>query len=323
MPVFAKSRKTALHREGKRGEACLRSRNLPLCLALGSGAANGQSHMPPDIAEKIAALGRVIDPAATAALYAPLHGKEPYAGVKLTRDVAYGPAERQKLDVFQAETAGSAPPVLIFVHGGGFTGGNKSTLDNIPLWAARNGLVGVNMTYPLAPQAVWPSAAENVGVVVRWVQDNIASHGGDPAKIFLFGHSAGATHAASYAACPQLHGPKGIGLCGVILMSGIYDLTTFPLAPNHKSYFGEDAARYAERSTLAGLLKRPAPLMIVSAELDPPPFVEQYKQLTGGLASNARTITLAGHSHISEGYAIGTADTVLTGQILDFIKSGK
>ena len=55
-------------------------------------------------------------------------------------------------------------PVLVFVHGGGFTGGNKSTpgspfYDNVPLWAARNGLVGVNITYRLAPQHPWPAGA--------------------------------------------------------------------------------------------------------------------------------------------------------------------
>ncbi len=287
-----------------------------------------QSDMPSDFAEKIAQLGRVIDPPATAALYAPLHGREPHAGIRLSRDIAYGPAGRQKLDVFQAEGATEQGPVLIFVHGGGFTGGNKSNpgspfYDNIPLWAARNGLVGVNMTYPLAPQAAWPSAAENVASVVRWVHGHIASHGGDPARIFLFGHSAGATHAASYVAHPQFHDAGGLGLSGVILMSGIYDLTTFPPAPNSQAYFGEDTARYAERSTLAGLLKCPAPLMIVAAELDPPPFVAQYEQLAGGLGPAARAIRLAKHSHLSEGYAIGTADTTLSDQILDFIRSAQ
>ena len=83
--------------------------------------------MLPDIAEKIAAIGRVIDPAKTGAIYAPLHDKEPYADVEVTRDIKYGPADRNLLDVFVAKGSSAPRPALMFVHGGGFTGGNKST----------------------------------------------------------------------------------------------------------------------------------------------------------------------------------------------------
>ncbi len=289
--------------------------------------------MSPDLAAKIAArisaIGRVIDPSATSAIYAPLHDKEPYAGIGLSRDIAYGPDERQRLDVFRAEGA-VARPVLIFVHGGGFTGGNKHTpgspfYDNIPLWAARNGLVGVNMTYPLAPEAGWPAASENVARVVRWVRGNIAAYGGDPARVFLFGHSAGAVHAATYAAFPEIHGSDGGGLAGLILMSGIYDLTTFPLAPNYQAYVGNDASLYAERSAVPGLVRRPAPMMIVAAELDPPPFLQQFDRLATALHGSPgallRTLLLQQHSHLSAAYCIGSGDTRLTDPLLDFIRT--
>lgn len=290
------------------------------------------TRMSPELAEKIAAIGRVIDPTATAALYAPLHDMEPYGGVKVTRDIAYGPAERQTLDIFQAKGATGARPVLIFVHGGGFTGGNKSTpgspfYDNVPLWAARNGLVGVNMTYPLAPEAAWPTASENIARAVQWVHDHIAVDGGDASQIFLFGHSAGATHAATYAAFPGIHGPAGPRLAGLILMSGIYDLTIFPPAPNYTAYVGDDAALYAERSALPGLLRSSLPMMIVAAELDPPPFIAQFGRLKAALAETAnrqvRTLLVPRHSHLSIGYSIGTADTRLTGSTLDFIGSAR
>ena len=96
------------------------------------------------------------------ALYAPLQEKEPYQGVKVERDVKYGAADRNLLDVFLRDTASPARPVLIYVHGGGFVAGNKRTPgspfnDNIMLWAVKNGFVGVNMTYRLAPQSPWPA----------------------------------------------------------------------------------------------------------------------------------------------------------------------
>ena len=72
-----------------------------------------QSPMPADIAAKLLEIGRVIDPPKTIELYAPLHQKEPYSGVKIERDVKYGPAERNLLDVFMPETNAAARPVLI------------------------------------------------------------------------------------------------------------------------------------------------------------------------------------------------------------------
>jgi triacylglycerol lipase len=285
--------------------------------------------MTPDIADKLAAIGRVIDPAKTGAIYAPLHDAEPYAGVAVTRDISYGPAQRNLLDVFVADAADGPRPVLMFVHGGGFTGGNKATpgspfYDNVPLWAARNGLVGVNMTYRLAPQHPWPAGPEDVGAALRWVIDNISQYGGDPARIVLFGHSAGATHAGSYAAMPQFYGPNGLGLAGLILTSGIYDLTDFPVNDGYRSYIGNDASQYAARSPIGGLRKLTVPAMVVYAELDPPPFVTQFERLVTSMADapggRPITVTLQQHSHLSLGYAIGTDDTALTGPILDFVK---
>src|SRR5262245_23361905 len=80
-----------------------------------------QAQMPPDIAEKVAALGRVVDPENTAKIYAPLQEKEPYAGIKVVRDVAYGTHPRHVVDIFTPESGASGRPVLMFVHGGGYT----------------------------------------------------------------------------------------------------------------------------------------------------------------------------------------------------------
>jgi triacylglycerol lipase len=302
-----------------------------LCIAQRSRPITG-FEMLPDIAEKVAAIGRVIDPAKTAPIYAALHGKEPYAGVTVAHDITYGSADRNLLDLFVADGATGSRPVLVFVHGGGFTGGNKSTpgspfYDNVPLWAARNGLVGVNMTYRLAPQHPWPAGPEDVGAALRWVADNISKYGGDPSKIVLFGHSAGATHAGTYAAMPQFHGPKGLGIAGLILTSGIYDITTFPVNDGYRSYIGNDTSLYAERSPIAGLSKLSVPSLVVYAELDPPPFIPQFEKLVAAMADapggKPTTLMLSQHSHLSLGYAIGTDDTALTGPILDFVKGLK
>jgi triacylglycerol lipase len=285
--------------------------------------------MPQDIARGLAAIGRVIDPPATTALYAPLHGPTPGPGVRVERDVQYGPADRNRLDIFAVDPAGAtAKPVLMFVHGGGFVGGDKQVPDtpfhdNIGTWAARHGIVGVTMTYRLAPQAPWPAGPEDVAAAVRRVRENISAHGGDPARLYLMGHSAGATHVATYVGQPKFHGPDGPGLAGLILSSGIYDLTTFALTdPRYRAYFGEDESLYAARSALPGLVQGAVPLMVIHAELDPPPFVQQAETIRDALtrAGKApRFLRLAGHNHLSGTCSIGTADASLSGPILDFV----
>jgi triacylglycerol lipase len=291
------------------------------------------SPMPAEIASKLQELGQVIEPPKTAPLYAPLQEKEPYQGVKTERDIKYGAADRNLLDVFMPETASSTRPVLIFVHGGGFTAGNKRGpngspfYDNIMLWAVKNGFVGVNMTYRLAPQSPWPAAAEDLSAAVRWVTDNIASRGGEPARIYLMGHSAGAIHVATYLSHPEFWGPKGTGLAGAIIVSALYDMAGEPPSDATKAYFGTDLAAYQERSSFNGLLKSKTPFMITGAELDPPPFTAQLNLLKDSLCNSehgcVRSFMLPQHSHMSEVYSINTADTRLTDQILDFVKTGK
>ena len=292
-----------------------------------------ESPMPPDIAKKLAELGRVVDPAATAKLYAPLQQTEPYFGVRVERDLKYGPAERNLLDVFMPQATTSGRPVLIFVHGGAFVSGNKRRTpdspfyDNVMLWAVKNGFIGVNMTYRLAPQFPWPAGAEDIASAVQWVSKEIGERGGDPSRIYLMGHSAGAIHVASYVSHPEFYKVKNGGLKGAIMVSGIYDLTAGARNEPERSYFGSDPSRYASQSSLPGLLKTDIPLMAVSSELDPPVFVGQLEQLKEATCKRpigcARTLMLPQHSHMSEVYSINTPDTRLTDQILEFVKNGK
>src|SRR6185312_7822028 len=124
---------------------------------IASAASAQQAPMSEDLVWKLLEIGRVVDPAKTAALFAPMQTQEPYQGVKVEREIKYGPSDRHLLDVFTPDTATSPRPVLIFIHGGAFVGGNKRTsptspfYDNVMLWAVQNGFVGVNATYRLAP----------------------------------------------------------------------------------------------------------------------------------------------------------------------------
>jgi triacylglycerol lipase len=286
---------------------------------------------PIEISRRVRALGTEISPASiegTAALYAPFQEREPYAGVNVARDLTYGPNERHRLDVFQASGGSTPRPVLLFVHGGGFVGGDKRMPgspynDNVALWAARHGLVGVNMTYRLAPQFRWPAGAEDVGAALRWVRQNIGSHGGDPRRVFLLGTSAGAVHVASYITQRDLHPATGPGLSGAILLSGIYDLQLMPRNPMHTAYYGEDAQQYRRASTFDGLIETTVPLMLVLTEMDPVDFQRQgLELLRAWFARHGRWphfVHMPAHNHLSSTMHFNSPDGYLGAQVLEFM----
>lgn len=304
---------------------------LSLLLSIGvSSMALAQSKQYPGMPENIASALREIGPRVegqlTAALYAPYFSADDYADRKISRDVHYGPHERHVLDIFTNSPADANKPVVIFVHGGGFRGGSKSSstspfYDNLMNWAVNEGMVGVNIHYRLAPEFQWPSGVEDLSRMVQWVKNNISNYGGDPAKIFLWGHSAGAAHVGDYLAWQVNHGLDD-NVAGAILTSGFYVLG--PEVSIWSSYYGEDLTLYPERSSLPGLLKTTTPLLANDAELDPDNFKLDTQLLEAAFTAAKKPVTmvhLKGHSHLSETYAVGTEDQSLSGPVKDFIQS--
>lgn len=278
--------------------------------------------MPPAIAAALREIGPRIEGAKTAVLYAPLQPKEPYTGVTLQRDVVYGPHERHRLDVFTPPQAGKGRPVVVFIHGGGFSRGAKSAAgspfyDNVGLWAASQGLVGITINYRLSPQFPYPAGVEDLTRVVSWVKAHAKDYGGDPSRIFLWGHSAGGAHAADYivrAAKP--------GIAGAILTSGIYTLGN--TVSVWKDYYGDDVTQYKARESLPLLARSPVPLLVTYGELDPESFVADAEALIRARAQTGaplKQLRLAGHSHISETYAVGSGDASLSAPVLQFIRT--
>lgn len=98
--------------------------------------------------------------------FAALHAAAPKDGVVVTKDVAYGPHLRNILDVYKPSRGSSPSPAVIFVHGGAYVGGDKSYYGNVTTWFARQGMLGVNATYRLAPSAKWPAATEDIAGMV-------------------------------------------------------------------------------------------------------------------------------------------------------------
>jgi hypothetical protein len=265
-------------------------------------------------AGRIRATGPDIIPANTEAmfgLYAAEHERSGGTAPALARDLQYGPDPRHRLDVHSAHPGGAsagaalAVPVLIYVHGGGFVGGDKKLAgtpyyDNVGAWAVRHGMVGVTMTYRLAPQHQWPAGSQDVGRAVAWVTEHIGSYGGDPARIV-------------------------VAVTAGVLLSGVYDLTISGDTHIQARYFGTDSSLYAHRSPLPGLVASGIPALIGLAEIDPPfmhrqaaSALEAFLRRDGTLPPLAYAL---GHNHISEIASLGIDDEPLGVPLLLFIES--
>lgn len=240
--------------------------------------------------------------------------------VRISRDLVYGDDERHRINMFLPGNAASAP-VLIYVHGGGFVTGDKDErpgafYDNVGLWAATRGLIGVTINYRLAPRHGWPAGRDDVRAAVRWVHENIGTHGGDPARLFLMGHSAGAAHVAAAIGESDTAGR----LAGCIGISGIYDLSIAPVNP---AYFGEPQL-HAVRSPLKALAETRLPLLSVVAEYDPP-FIQRHslslwQARLASKESLPRIFQIPGHNHASATYHLNSEDDLLGRCILSFVR---
>ncbi|TFZ04690.1 alpha/beta hydrolase [Ramlibacter rhizophilus] len=241
-------------------------------------------------------------------LYAPVLLAQPREGIRVCRDLAYGDDPRQVLDVFAPRGAAGAD-VVVFVHGGAFVRGDKSApegvYDNVLLWFARQGFVGVNVEYRPAPRAAYPQGALDVAAALEWVARNIEGHGGDARRILLIGHSAGGTHVASYAMDPALP-LTGCRARALVLVSARLKADVLPVNPNAhgvRAYFGEDASLYEARSPLTHAQRCPVPAMVVIAQYENP-LLDLYglafaEALAARDGAAPRVVQCEGHNHMS------------------------
>jgi acetyl esterase len=293
-----------------------------------SGAAAQMSSMPAEVRAGIAGIGPVWGPEVlkqTVALYQPILKVAPRQGVRITTDLAYGAHEQQKLDLAQPEAGGSGLPVLVFFPGGGFATSNRNVdglcCHNLLTFFAQRGVLALAASYRTAPANPWPAGSQDVGAAVSWAKANAAKYGGDPKRVFVFGHSAGAFNTASYVFDPAAR-PD---VAGAILMSGPhYRIVKASLSTRDTAYLGEDERRYAERSPVAQLAKAPRiPTFLVYAEYDPPLLAAPSLELAQALCVRDKqcpdVFMLRGHNHLSPSLSFNTPDVELGNRVLAFI----
>lgn len=265
------------------------------------------------------------------AAYAPLLARTPRSGVQVHRDLHYGDDARQVLDVFVPEQTAVPPagrPIVVFVHGGAFVRGDKCSdtglYDNLLYWFARQGFMGVNVEYRLAPQAPFPGAVEDLAAAMQWLHDNAGDHGGDASRVLLVGHSAGGTHVASYVFDPLL-GYMGRHAHAVVLLSARLTADVLPENPNAqgvRAYFGDDPSRYALRSPMGYAACSDLPVLVVNAQYENP-LLDVYGLEFAFRVAHARRcaphyLSMRGHNHVSIVAHFNTEEETLGREIVAF-----
>jgi acetyl esterase/lipase len=187
--------------------------------------------------------------------------------VEVERDISFGSDPRLKLDVYRPAGAKEAP-VIVFFYGGSWQRGDKSIYRFLGASLARAGIVAVIPDYRVYPPVVYPDFLRDSALAVRWAKDNATKFGGDPSKLFLAGHSAGAYNAISLITdrrwLDEAQLKPETEIAGVIGIAGPYDF--LPLeSENLKIIFGPEELRpktqpinYVDGNEPPMLLLRPA-----------------------------------------------------------------
>ncbi|HTC83794.1 MAG TPA: alpha/beta hydrolase [Rhizomicrobium sp.] len=142
------------------------------------------------------------------------------------RGLAFGEEPRQRLDIYVPRGLAVSAPMLLFFHGGGWQGGRRADYLAFGQVFASAGIVTAVADYRLYPQVKYPAFVEDAAAALVWLHLHGADYGGDPARLFVSGHSAGAYNAVMLASEPAFLAAKGadLGLIrGVIGIAGPYD----------------------------------------------------------------------------------------------------
>jgi triacylglycerol lipase len=283
------------------------------------------TRLPPQVVSGIAALGPTLDRPMVGKSFELMKGLAPMtppASVTVTSDVAYGDDPLQKIDIYTPAKAHNLP-IAVFVHGGGFVGGDKKDYANVPTYLSQHGMVAVNVDYRLAPKVVWPAEAQDVAAVVAFLKKNAAQYGGNPRRIVLIGHSAGANLTASYVLDKRIYPKGGPGIAGAILIS-------LP-ASRPSGVRKEDQVYYGDPSVIPSrvpgpfLEKSKMPMMMITAEYDPVTLAPEAYDFAGRMCVRDGKcppfLYVKGHNHITEIASIGSADDQVGRAIVDYARS--
>lgn len=227
---------------------------------------------------------------------------------KVGNNIAFADGQRFKLDVYAPQNLTEPAPVVVFFYGGAWKAGDKFEYEFVGRALASRGFITVIPDYRLYPEVKYPEFLEDGARALRWVQDNIANFRGDPNRVFLSGHSAGAYNAVMLTLDSSFAREFGVELAirGVAAISGPYDF--YPFEYNEvRNAFGD--APNPEGTQPVNLVTSDAPpMLLMSGTSDPIVRVQNTQTLAKRLREQGVWVTEAyyeGFGHLEPVIAMG------------------
>lgn len=216
-------------------------------------------------------------------------------------DLAYGAHDRQRIDLYlpDGEPAG---PVLVFLHGGGFRGGDQRSVGYHGLPYLEMGAVVATMSYRVLPEVRFPRMCADVEAGLNWLQEELADRGADPRRIYLSGHSAGATLAALAALRPvDQKAPEHVR--GLVAISGGYDSSRRPEEETDRG-----SPHYVDRLP-AAIGRLPDHTIVVWSDNDLPFCAPEGEALVAGIRAAGGSVEQllepgADHFHTNRSFVV-------------------
>ena len=265
-------------------------------------------------------------------------------GQNVKRDIPYAnPADpRQVLDVYAPANA-KGLPVVFWIHGGGWETGDKSDVKAKPQAFMDKGFVFVSTNYRLLPAVDMATLVRDVAKSFRWVHDHVAEYGGDPNRVLVGGHSAGAQLAALLCTDERYLKAEGISfdaLLGCVPVDGdTYDIPAIietaetrwrvhhlpPAKFGHRQKFGDDPEKFRDFSAVYHVEKgKGIPPFLVLYVANHPDTSAQAMRLGAVLKDAGVTTTLFGakettHTKLNDN--LGAPDDPATQALYEFLAS--
>ena len=220
-------------------------------------------------------------------------------GIRVAKDLAYGHAPRQRLDVYAPRAACGRPrPVVVFFYGGSWNSGTRAGYAFVGRALAARGFVTVVPDYRLVPDVHYPAFVEDGAAAVRWAISHADAYCGDGGSVVLMGHSAGAYIAAMLAVDPRWLGASRPAVKGLVGLAGPYNFAPFDVAASRAAFGQSPDPAATQPVTWAGAGDPPALLLYGSDDTVVRPRNSEAlaaKLRAGGVAVDERAYAKLGH----------------------------
>lgn len=245
-------------------------------------------------------------------------------------NIVFDDATGLKLDVYTPAGARNAP-VVVFFYGGRWSEGSKDLYEFVGGALAKQGFVAVVPDYRLYPGVRFPAFVEDSAKAVRWAHEHAGRYGGDPGRLFVMGHSAGAYNAAMLAADESWLAAVGGSrrwLAGMIGLAGPYDFMPFT-DPDIQDMFGPPE-RYADTQPINHVDGKNPPLLLLHGENDVSVWPKNTRNWAAKVRAAGGPVETVIYPQMTHTWIVATLSRPLQGQsdvmayVADFVlrKSG-